>query len=74
MLFRSTGTKPINVVMMFTKNPDKSERFSNPDSPLTKKLLPLALSGVLLMAGIIAVIAGVIILVIDRKKQNSRFT
>ena len=71
---KNTGHRPIHVVMMFTKNPDKSERFSNPDSPLTKKLLPLAISGILLMAGIVAVITGVIILVIDRKKQNSRFT
>lgn len=71
---KNTGTKSINVVMMFTKNPEESERFSDPNSPLAKKLVPLAISGILLMAGIIVVIAGVIILVIDRKKQNSRFT
>ena len=72
---KNTGQRPINVVMMFTKNPDTSEKFSNPNSPLAKKLVPLAISGVLLMAGIIVIIIGIVILVIDyRKKQNSRFT
>lgn len=72
---KNTGQRPINVVMMFTKNPDTSDKFSNPNSPLAKKLVPLAISGILLMAGIIVIIIGIIILVIDyRKKQNSRFT
>jgi len=72
---KNTGTRPISVMMMFTKNPETSDKFSDPNSPLTKTLLPLAVSGILLMVGIIITIIGIIILVIDyRKKQNSRFT
>ena len=72
---KNTGTKPINVIMMFTKNPDQSEKFSDPNSPLAKKLVPLAISGILLISGVVIIIIGIIILVIDyRKKQNSRFT
>ncbi|MFM8659710.1 MAG: hypothetical protein ACKOCQ_07260 [Candidatus Nitrosotenuis sp.] len=72
---KNTGQRPINIVMMFTKNPDTSTKFSDPNSPLAKKLVPLAVSGILLMAGIIVIIIGIVILVIDyRKKQNSRFT
>ena len=72
---KNTGTRPIEIMMMFTKNPETSEKFSDPNSPLTKTLLPLAISGILLMVGIIITIIGIIILVIDyRKKQNSRYT
>lgn len=72
---KNTGQRPINVVMMFTKNPEESERFSDPNSPLAKTLLPLAISGIMLIVGIIIIIIGIVILVIDyRKKQNSNFT
>jgi hypothetical protein len=72
---KNTGPRAINVMMMFTKNPEESERFSDPNSPLAKKLLPLAISGILFIIGIIITIIGIIILVLDyRKKQNSRFT
>ena len=72
---KNTGQRPINVVMMFTKNPEESKRFSDPNSPLTKTVIPIAIAGMLLIIGIIATIIGAIILVVDyRKKQNSRFT
>ena len=72
---KNTGERPINVMMMFTKNPEESERFSDPNSPLAKTLLPLAISGITLIIGILVIIIGVIILVIDyRKKQNSNYT
>ncbi len=71
---KNTGARPIDVMMMFTKNPEESEKFSDPNSPLTKTLLPLAISGILLMLGIVVIIIGVIILVVDyKKKQNSNF-
>lgn len=72
---KNTGERPINVVMMFTKNPETSEKFSDPNSPLAKTLLPLAMSGIFLIIGILIIIVGVVIIIIDyRKKQNSRFT
>jgi hypothetical protein len=72
---KNTGQRPINVMMMFTKNPEESEKFSDPNSPLAKTILPLAISGILLMLGIIIIIIGVMILVIDyKKKQDSKYT
>jgi hypothetical protein len=72
---KNTGQRPINVIMMFTKNPETSEKFSDPNSPLAKTLVPLAMSGIFLLIGIIIIIVGVVIIIIDyRKKQNSRFT
>jgi hypothetical protein len=72
---KNTGERPINVMMMFTKNPETSKKFSDPNSPLAKTLVPLAVSGIFLLIGIVIIIIGVVIIIIDyRKKQNSRFT
>jgi hypothetical protein len=71
---KNTGERPINIMMMFTKNPETSEKFSDPNSPLAKTLVPLAMSGIFLLIGILVIIIGVVIIIIDyRKKQNSRF-
>ena len=68
------GARQITTVMMFTKNPEDSEKFSDPNSPLSKTLVPLAVSGIMLVVGILVVIMGVIILIIDyRKKRYSEF-
>ncbi|MEO9310553.1 MAG: hypothetical protein ABI337_09730 [Nitrososphaera sp.] len=68
---KNTGTRQITTVMMFTKNPEESERLVDPNSPLSKTLMPLAISGILLFVGIAAAIAGVIILIVDYKKKQS---
>jgi hypothetical protein len=65
------GKRPILAVMMFTKNPEDSEKFADPNSPLSKTLLPLAVSGILLFVGIIVVIVGLIILIVDYRKKQS---
>lgn len=68
------GSRTITFVMLFTKNPGENERFSDPDSPLNKTLVPLAAIGILLILGIIVVCAGVIITVFDyKKRQNSEY-
>jgi hypothetical protein len=68
------GDNPITLVMMFTENPDSSNSVINPDSPLGKSLLPLAASGTFFIAGIITTIAGIIIIIIDyRKNRSSNF-
>ncbi len=69
----NTSDRTITIVMMFTKNPQDSTAFSDPNSPLSKTLVPLAVSGALLIVGIIAVIVGVIIIIIDYKKRRSEF-
>ncbi|MFN3654908.1 MAG: hypothetical protein ACK4TO_06230, partial [Candidatus Nitrosotenuis sp.] len=61
----NTGTRQITVVMMFTKNPEESERLVDPNSPVSKTLVPLAISGIMLFVGIAVAIVGVIILIID---------
>jgi hypothetical protein len=70
----NNGDKPITVVMMFTKNPDESNSAINPNSPLGKSLLPLAASGTFFIAGIVTTIVGIIIIIVDyRKNRSSNF-
>lgn len=68
------GSRTITFVMMFTKNPGEDGRLSDPNSPLNKTLVPLAAIGILLILGIVATCAGVIISVFDyKKRQNSEY-
>jgi hypothetical protein len=67
------GNRQITVVMMFTKNPNDSKMFSDPNSPLSKTLVPLAVSGSLLVIGIITVIVGITITIFDYRKRRSEF-
>jgi hypothetical protein len=68
----NNGNRPITIVMMFTKNPNDST-FSDPNSPLSKTLVPLAVSGTLFILGLITIIAGAVIIVIDYRKRRSEF-
>ena len=69
---QNTGDRPINVMMMFVEDPDNSEALSDPDSPLMSTLIPLAISGILLIVGIIVIIAGAIITLIDWRKTKDQ--
>jgi hypothetical protein len=72
-MVENKGNRPITVVMMFTKNPNDSKAFSDPNSPFSQTLVPLAVSGTLLIIGIIAIIIGVIVIIIDYRKRSSEF-
>lgn len=68
------GDKPVTIVMMFTKNQDDSKSVINPNSQFGKSLLPLAASGTFFIAGIVTTIIGIIITIVDyRKNRSSNF-
>jgi hypothetical protein len=70
------GKEPITVVMLFTENPEKSKALTDPNSPFVKNILPLAEAGFLLIVGIIVIISGAALSVIDWRKgknQSSRY-
>jgi len=70
------GKEPITVVMLFTENPEKSKALTDPNSPFVKNIIPLAEAGFLLIIGIIVVIAGIVLSVMDWRKgknQSSRY-
>lgn len=70
------GKDAITVTMLFTENPEKSKALTDPNSPFVKNILPLAEAGFLLIIGIIIVIAGIALSVIDWRKgknQSNRY-
>ena len=66
------GTDSISVKMMYSENPEKSKALTDPNSPFYKNIIPLAVSGFLLIIGIIVIISGIIIFVIDWKKGKNQ--
>jgi uncharacterized membrane protein len=66
------GKQSITVVMLFTENPEKSKALTDPNSPFVKNIIPLAEAGFLLIIGIIVVIAGIILSVMDWRKGNNQ--
>ena len=70
---QNTGSRNVNTITMFSEDPENSDAFSNSDSPAMKMLYPLAISGVLLLLGIIISIIGVLVLLVDLKNyQNNK--
>ncbi len=72
---QNNGKSSITVKMMFTENPEKSKALTDPNSPFVKNILPLATAGFLLIIGIIVIISGTILAVVDwkRGKNQSRY-
>jgi uncharacterized membrane protein len=69
------GSNSITVKMMYSENPEKSKAFSNPNSPFYQNIIPLATSGFLLIIGIIVIISGIVLSIMDwkRGKNQSRY-
>jgi hypothetical protein len=65
----NTGSQTANVVVMFSEDPANSNALSNPDSPVMNMVIPLLISGFLLVMGIIILIIGVIIILVDLKNN-----
>lgn len=64
----NNGKRAISAIMMFTEDPDNSEAFNNPDSPISKIVIPILISGILFILGILLIIAGIIVIIYDWKK------
>ena len=52
---------------MFAEDPENSDAFSNLDSPVMDMVVPLMVSGFLLILGIIVVLIGIIVTLIGIK-------
>jgi len=68
---QNQGSRIINAVVMLSEDPDNSGALSNPHSPFMNKILPLAISGILLIIGIATLLIGVILSFIDWKNKNN---
>ena len=67
----NTGSEPVVTVLMFSENPDDSEMFTDPDSPLNRVLIPLLAAGVMMLIGLIVVVAGITVFLVDMRRQRS---
>ena len=65
----NTGTGIIDTVVMFSEDPQNSDTFSNPNSPVMDMLLPLIISGFLIILGIILLLIGIIVTILDLKNK-----
>ena len=65
----NTGTRIIDTVVMFSEDPENSDAFSNPNSPIMDMLLPLIISGFLIILGIIILLIGIIVTILDLKNK-----
>ncbi len=66
------GDRSMAVMMMFVEDPENSDILNDPDSPLVSIVVPLAISGIVLLVGVIVIIAGAVLLVMDWKKEKNR--
>jgi len=63
------GSRPVNVIVMFSEDPENSDAFSNPNSPMMNMVMPLLVSGLLLVLGIIISIVGILLILLDLKNN-----
>lgn len=66
---KNIGQNTVHVIAMFSEDPENSDALSNPNSPLMNMVLPLLISGFLLILGIIISIIGTIIILVDLKNN-----
>ncbi len=68
----NNGKEPITVVMLFTENPEQSKALTDPNSPFVKNILPLAEAGFLLIIGVVVIMSGAILGVLDWRKGKNQ--
>ena len=67
------GSSMIDVVVMLSEDPDNSNALSNSNSTFMNRVMPLAVSGILLILGIIVLLIGIVMSFIDWKNiQNNK--
>ncbi len=66
------GNSAVTVEAMFTENPEKSKALTDPNSPFNQNIVPLATAGFMLIIGIIVIISGLVLGVVDWKKNRNQ--
>lgn len=69
-MVRNNAERPLSVIMMFSEDPQNSQAMTNPNSPFMKTVVPLAISGILVIAGIISLGIGIILSLVDWKRDS----
>lgn len=66
---KNIGSRTVHVVVMFSEDLENSDALSDPDSPVMNMMIPLMISGFLLILGIIVAIVGVLVILVDLKNN-----
>ena len=70
---QNLGTRDVSIIAVFSEDPENSDVFSGPNSTAMSMLMPLAISGILLILGFIILIIGIIVILVDLKNnQNNK--
>lgn len=67
----NSGSNYITMAMMFSEDPENSKMYTDPNSPLNRFIIPLLITGTLFIIGLIILIIGMGILIIDMRRQRS---
>ena len=63
------GNQDLDFVIMFTEDPENSDIFLDSNSSTMQMVVPLMISGFMLILGIIIIIIGIIIIIVDLKNN-----
>ena len=69
---QNNGDRPVSVIMMFSEDPDNSPSMTDPNSALMNTIFPLAISGILIMLGLVLVTIGIALSIYDWRKVSNR--
>lgn len=67
---RNYGDDPVEVSVLFSEDPEDSEMFTDPNSPLNRVIMPLVVVGTLVIVGLLIVIVGIVIFLMDMRRQQ----
>jgi hypothetical protein len=67
---KNIGSRTVNVIVMFSEDPENSDALANPNSSVMNMVIPLLISGFLLILGITITIIGVIVILVDLKNYS----
>ena len=66
---KNIGPRTVNVIVMFSEYPENSDELFNTDSPLMNMMVPFLVSGFLLILGIMVMIIGTLVVLVDLKNN-----
>ena len=69
---QNLGSQNIILVAMFSEDPENSDAFSNPNSTVRNMVYPLAISGIMMILGILISTIGGIIFIVDWKNIQDK--
>lgn len=67
----NTGDRAISVTVMFSENPDNERIFSDSNSPFSSLVVPIMASGISLIVGLIVTGAGIVLMLVDWRKNRN---